>query len=108
MKAGRLLRLALLLVITALLLPAMNEAVVLADRDQLDSWQGLALKGAVGAFCLALLLSLVEKLGGRVAGARCRDCRRRVPHGHAYCLDHLQARRQQAQERLHRERGSGV
>jgi recombinational DNA repair protein (RecF pathway) len=56
---------------------------------------------------LALVALILEKLGLKVSGARCADCRRRVQHGHRFCYDHLRERTFRAQERFHGQRGAG-
>ena len=108
MRSQLFLRAGLLLVLLALLLPAMDHAVDLATTDQLSSWKGQLFTVAMGAFALARVLAIFEKAGMRVAGARCRDCKKRIPHGHAYCFDHLMARQDKARDRMHGEHGLGV
>ena len=100
MRSQLFLRCGLLLLLLALLLPAIDGAVGLADADELNTWKGHLFALGLGAFGLALLLGIVEKLGLRVSGARCHDCRKRIPHGHAYCFDHLMGRRERARELL--------
>ena len=108
MRSQLFLRAGLLLIMAALLLPAFDQAMDLASDDELTTWKGHLFTFAVGAFGLAVLMGIVEKLGGRVSGARCKDCRKRIAHGHAYCFDHLMQRRHAAQERMHGQRGSGI
>ena len=108
MRSQLFVRAGLLLLLAALLLPAFDQAMDLASEDQLTTWKGQLFTFAVGAFALAVVLGLVEKMGGRVAGARCRDCRKRIKHGSSYCFDHLMKRREAARERLHGERGLGI
>ena len=57
---------------------------------------------------VALVLALFEKAGMKVSGARCRDCRKRIPHGHAFCFDHLMALQSTAKQAMHGRRGLGV
>ncbi len=108
MRSQLVLRAGLLLVLLALMLPAIDSAVDLASSDELTTWKGQLFTGALFAFGLALVLALFEKAGIKVAGARCRDCRKRIRHGHAYCFDHLISRREKAQGRIHGGRGLGV
>ena len=108
MRSDVFVRVGLLLIVLALLLPAIDHAIDLAEADALGSWQGVSLRLAAACFAMALVLAVVEKIGLRVAGARCRTCRRRVPHGHAYCFDHLLLEQSAAREKLHGRRGIGV
>lgn len=107
MRSQLFVRAGLLLLLSALLLPAFDQAMNLASEDQLTTWKGQLFTFAMAAFGLAVVLGVIEKLGGRVSGARCKDCRKRIPHGHAFCFDHLMKRREAARERLHGERGVG-
>jgi hypothetical protein len=102
MRAG------LLLILLALMLPAIDRVVDLASSDELDTWKGHVFTVALSAFGLALVLAIFEKAGMKVAGARCRDCKKRIPHGHAYCFDHLMSRQDKARNRMHGQRGLGV
>ena len=102
------LRAGLLLLLLALLLPAMDQAMDLATADELTTWKGNLFTVAMLSFALALLLAIFEKVGFKVSGARCKDCKKRIAHGHAYCFDHLMARQQKAKDRMHGQHGLGV
>jgi len=104
MRSHSLLRLALLLVLVALIAPTLK----VASDAKVQEWAQWLLRGAGAVAALAVVAWLLEKIGVRVAGARCADCRRRVPYGHAYCYDHLRDRTHAAREKLHGERGSGI
>ena len=58
MKSQLFLRAGLLLILLALLLPAIDSAVDLASSDELTSWKGKLFTVAMGAFGLALVLAL--------------------------------------------------
>ena len=57
---------------------------------------------------IAALMWLLEKLGVRVSGARCADCKKTIQHGQTYCRDDFKRRLEEGRERLHQHRGSGV
>ena len=108
MRSGTLLRLALLLLFTALLLPALRHLERNISEEPLEQWADRLMTGALLAFVAAVALAILEKLGLRVAGARCKDCRRPIPHGRLYCADHLRTRIEAAKEKYHGERGMGI
>lgn len=108
MRAHTFLRAGLLLILLALLLPALDHAMDLATADELTTWKGNLFTVAVLAFGLSLVLALFEKAGLRVAGARCGDCQKKIAHGKAYCFDHLMERRDKAKQRMHGQKGLGV
>ena len=99
MNGRSLLRLGLLALLLALVLPVVNRALSLAERDRVDTWADWMLWGAAVLLGLALLLWLLEKVGLRVAGARCEDCGRSVQYGRSLCHDHLIARAHAAQQK---------
>lgn len=108
MTHGQVARLGVLVLLLAFVLPVVGEMVDLAERGALDSWAGWAFRIAGLLLGIALVLWVLEKVGLRVTGARCEDCRKPVPYGHSLCADHLRARTYAAREKMHGERGTGV
>ena len=108
MNARNFLRLGLVAVLLAFLVPVLGLSHELAAKDRLDTWAGWLLNGAGLSLAVALILYVLEKIGLRVSGSRCRDCHRSVPYGHAYCLDHLRVRTDAARDRHHGKPGMGV
>jgi hypothetical protein len=68
----------------------LGDAVDWIDGATADRWSGLALKGALLAFALAVAGRLLSPLAGAITTGRCTVCGRRTHRGHTYCLDHLQ------------------
>jgi hypothetical protein len=102
-------RLALLAALLACVVAALARLEVLAADDALDSWPAWLLAGSGALLGVAFLAYLLERLAGLpVSGARCRDCRKRIPYGRFYCYDHLRDRTEAAKEKYHGERGLGV
>ena len=99
MSSGRVLRWGLFLVLVALIVPIVFESRrSLSDEtgDVITTW---VLRAAGMTLAAALGIWLLEKIGVTAAGARCRDCRKRIPYNHAYCQDHLKARTEAAREK---------
>ncbi len=94
MSARTLVRLGLVLVVGALVIPVLR----MSAHDQANVWSRWLLRGAGGVFVLALLIYVLEKIGMKAAGARCIDCRKRIPYGHSFCFDHLRDRTFRARE----------
>ena len=64
---------------------------------------------AGAAMCaVGLLLWLLGRGAAAVTQRRCVRCGRPVHQGATYCMDHLQESVNQARDRTHRHRGSGV
>lgn len=108
MTSGRLFRLALLLLIAALLFPVLAHVQREVSSDPLEEWADRLLSASLLAFGAAVILALLEKAGMRVSGARCADCRKPIEHGKLYCRDHLKARIEAAREKYHGEKGMGI
>ncbi len=108
MSSGRVLRLALLLLVAALLLPVLSHSAREISDSPLEIWADRLLTGALLCFGAAIVLALLEKGGLRVAGQRCADCRRPIEHGRQYCRQHLIARVERARERHHGRPGMGI
>jgi hypothetical protein len=107
-SSGSLFRLALLLLISALLLPVVAHVQREVSEDPLEQWADHLLSGSFLIFGVAVLLAIIEKAGIRVAGARCKICRRPIEHGKIYCRDHLREMTEKAREKYRGERGMGV
>ena len=91
--------------IVALLLPGINGATDLLAAGQVERWRMLLAQIGGGAVALGLVIYLVRRSG--LVASRCAECRRKVPNGHAYCLDHLKSKQDKGREALHQQRGSG-
>ena len=76
--------------------------------EEVMRWSDRLRNGGGILFGLAGLLWILEKVGLRVAGARCRACRKPIAHGKTYCADDMRKFVEQGRERLHQHRGSGV
>jgi hypothetical protein len=98
-SAARLFRWALLLVLLALCIPIVFHTHRQVTEEALDRWSDRILLGAAALLALAVVMWVLDKAGLLVSGNRCRDCKRRVPFNHAYCLDHLRARTDAAREK---------
>ena len=107
-SAGRVLRLGLLLLVAALLFPVLSHLKREITEDPLDIWADHLLTGAFILIGVAIILSLLEKTGLRVSGARCADCKRPIEHGKLYCRDHLKARIEAAREKYRGHSGMGL
>ena len=108
MSSGRVFRLALLLLVAALLLPVLSHVQREVSDDPLEEWADRLLSGAFLALGVAVVLALLEKAGVRVAGAKCQDCRKPIEHGKLYCRDHLRARVEAAREKYRGQSGMGT
>jgi hypothetical protein len=108
MSSGKLLRLALLLLVAALLIPALKNMNREISEEPLDQWADRLMSGAFIVFGIAAVLAILEKFGLRVSGARCRDCRKPIEHGKLYCREHLRERVEKAREKYHGEKGMGI
>ena len=77
-------------------------------EKSLDQWTDWLLQGSGLMLGLAVVAWLLEKAGLKVSGARCSDCKKRIPHGKTLCHDHLMSRTMAAREKYHGERGLGI
>lgn len=107
-SSGSLFRLALLLLVAALLFPVISHVRREVSDDPLEIWADRLLSLSFLIFGSAVVLALLEKFGVRVAGARCADCRRPIEHGRIYCRDHLKSRIEAAKEKYHGQKGMGI
>lgn len=108
MKAGPLFRLGLLLLVAALLFPVLSHVRRDVSDDPWEEWADRLMTGSFIVFGLAALLAVLDKLGMRVSGQRCMDCRKPIEHGKQYCRDHLKQRIDAAREKYHGQRGMGI
>ena len=106
MKWQRVLFWAVFLLLSAIVLDMLIGQKV-ASEDVMR-WSDRLRNGGGILFGLAGLLWILEKVGLRVAGARCRACRKPIAHGKTYCADDMRKFVEQGRERLHQHRGSGV
>jgi hypothetical protein len=98
-SAGRFFRWGLLLVLVALGIQIFFHTHRRVSEEALDRWSDHILLAAGALLVIAVVLWVMDKAGLLVSGARCKDCKRRVPFNHLYCLDHLRARTDAAREK---------
>ena len=103
-RTFRALGLLLLLALVALHF-AFGQSIGAKSEQQWTDW---LLQGSGAMLALAVVAFLLEKAGVKVSGARCTDCRKRIPHGKTLCHDHLMSRTMAAREKYHGERGLGI
>jgi hypothetical protein len=97
-----------LLLLAALLSPVIahgQRRVSDSDLEEVSDW---VMNGALLMLVVAAALMILEKAGLTVSGERCRDCKKRIPHGKLYCRDHFQARVDAAKAKYHGQRGLGI
>ena len=79
-----------------------------ASEVGVQIWVNRLRNGGAILLAIAGLLWLLEKVGLRVSGARCQDCKKSIPHGQVYCREDFRRRLEDGRERLHQHRGTGV